>query len=380
VKELHKATQGLRAYLDSVGFANIYRYIVSLAGFHLTPLAVSARSRDAVAATSTYLEGDLAGRRLLWTLMTGDRADAASLSAREHEVAAALVEAGLLRADGDGFAGGDWQLIAVGDVVLFIDRAINFPLGRPHQVYIGPDTLLLLHYLDRGRLRQGARALDLCTGSGVLGLCAARAGAAVLSTDIADRPLFIAGVNRLLNGLEAIIDVRREDLHDTLRRAEPWDLITCNPPFVAAPPELKLPIFARGPGRDGLDLMRAVVNALDARLADDGAALLVADLLGDERQPFFVSELEAVARQFAVEVYIDQRLPAEGHAVTMGRILAAHNPGLEPAASEARARQFILGELGARNIYLTVIRVRRAELKGLLVCNRFLTAAKTRPA
>ncbi len=324
-----------------------------------------------MAATDTYLEGALEGRRLLWTLMLDESVAASALDPREREVADALVEAGLMRAGEDRYTGAGLQLIAVHDALLFIDAAIDFARGRPHEVYIGPDTALLLHYLDRGRLPRGARVLDLCTGTGVIGLVAARAAGRVLLTDIADKPLHLAAINRALNDLEDVIEVRREDIADSLRGEGGWDLVTCNPPFVASPPELSLPLFARGPGRDGLDMMRDLMRGLDHLLAERGTGLLVADLIGDERLPFLVAELGPLAERFAVEVYIDQRASAEGHAATMGQILAHHNRGADPAAVAARAREFILGELGARYLYLTVLRVRRSARPGLLVCNRF---------
>ncbi|MBX3156923.1 MAG: methyltransferase [Deltaproteobacteria bacterium] len=368
----------LREYLRESGFANIYRYIVSSRHYAVTPFAVNAATRGAVLATDTYLEGELEGRRLLWTLFAHATLPREALTARERDLAAELAEAGLLHTDGAGdhdvVAPGDWQLICVGDNTLFVDAAIAFPRReRMHEVYIGPDTLLLLHYLDAPRLPRGARVLDLCTGSGVIGLDAARAASRVVSTDIADKPLFIAPVNRDLNARGDTIEVRREAVADTLRADETWDLVTCNPPFIATPPELAAPIYARGPGRDGCDMMRDILAALDRILAPGGACLMVADILGDDRHPCFLAELREAARSFAVEVYIDQKLPIAGHIDAMSHILARENPALDPSAVAARTREFLAGELAARHVYLCVIRVRRGA-PGLLVLDRYRAA------
>jgi SAM-dependent methyltransferase len=371
VNDPDKSIDRLRAYLDDVGFANLYRYIVAPGGYYLSPFAVNGRSAPAVLATDTWLTGSLAGVKLIWALLGVAPVELSALSAGERELVGGLVTAGLLAVDGNQVRNQGLQLICVGDAYLFIDAALTFPLGRHHEVYIGPDTMLLIHYLDRARLGAGSRVLDLCTGTGVIGLMAARAGARVVSTDIAERPLALADINRALNGFDDVIEIRRQDVAETLVGSERWDLVACNPPFIAVPPELALPVFARGPGRDGLDMMRSILAALDRLLDEEGSAVLVADMVGDERQPYFVAELEALADRFAVDVYLDQRLPAEGHALTMGRILASHNPGLEVEAATARARDLILGELGAKAMYLTVLRVRRAREPRFLVLNRY---------
>src|SRR5262249_31810051 len=249
----------LRGYLDDIGFSNLYRYIVSQAGFYLTPLAVNARGRDNVVATESYLTGSLVGMRLVWALMGVMSVTLPELTPGERDLAAALAESGYLVLQDGRIDNAGLQLICVGDAYVLIDAAITFPLGRSHDVYIGPDTLLLIHYLDKARLGAGSRVLDLCTGTGAIGLTAARVGATVVSTDIAPRPLALGALNRALNGRDARIELRDEAVAVTLARDDTWDVIACNPPFIASPSELNLPVYARGPGHDGLDMMRAML-------------------------------------------------------------------------------------------------------------------------
>ena len=60
------------------------------------------------------------------------------------------------------------------------------------------------------RGRTGAPAvLDLCTGTGVLGVVAARAGAAVTAIDVSRRAVLCARLNARLNGVR--VEARRGD-------------------------------------------------------------------------------------------------------------------------------------------------------------------------
>ena len=79
---------GLREYLDEIGFANLYRYIVSVAVYPRTPRAITAWSQAAVLAVDTYLDASLDGRRLAWTLMAnaGVRKSSATRQAGPKEM------------------------------------------------------------------------------------------------------------------------------------------------------------------------------------------------------------------------------------------------------------------------------------------------------
>lgn len=370
----------LREYLDDAGFANLYRYVVSVLAFPRTPRAITWQSRAAVNATETYLAGDLHGRRLLWTLMATAPVPRDRLSAQEIAVAEALVEDGLLAARAGAFHPAGYQLICVEHVYLFIDGRVNFPTS-PHEVYIGGDTLSLLFYLGGVAIGPATRALDLGTGTGAIGLVAARRGAAATLTDVSEAALELAHVNRALNGLEDRVAIRREDLAATLAHGD-WELITFNPPFIAIPDELAAPLYARGHGRDGLGLLRVVLARLPQVLAPRGEALFVADFLGDARAPFVIDDLAPLARDLAIELYIDDIREVRGHVEALAQLVAGREP--HPPYEDARRRidELLTRELGASHLHLAVIRIRRDGPPGLLVHNRWrgVTAASSRPA
>lgn len=361
----------LRAYLDAIGFANLYRYIVSAGLFHRTPFAVTAATRDLVLDRETYIEGDVPGR-LAWALLAREPIARAELTADERALADALAADGLLAADATHVHQATRQLICFDHLYLLVDRRLNFPAPPPaiHDVYIGPDSSSLAYYLGGVPIRPGTRALDLGTGTGVIGLVMADRGASVVSTDIADAPLALARQNRALNRLDDRIELRRQTFDDTLAEPGPWDVIAFNPPFIAAPPEVDLPVFARGSGRDGLDLMRRVLERLPAILAPAGQALFVADLLGTARLPAITEELRGQARDFAIEIYIDDVRPITGHIDTLARGAVLRNGNLAVDEVRASIERLLVGELGATHMHLAVIRVRRGP-PGLTIYNRW---------
>ncbi len=131
---------------------------------------------------------------------------------------------------------------------------------------------------------RAARSLDLCTGSGVVAVAAACAGAQAGAVDVSRRAVVTARVNARLNGTR--VDARRGDLFGAVNGAR-YDLITSNPPYVPAPSD-ELP--ATGPeraweaGRDGRVVLDRICDEAPRHLAPGGAILLVhSSLIGEEQ-------------------------------------------------------------------------------------------------
>jgi len=95
------------------------------------------------------------------------------------------------------------------------------------------DTRLLLRALRDARIREGVRAADLCTGSGIGAIAAARTGARDVFAVDAFRPaVFSARFNAALRRLP--VRVRHGDVTSALD-AGPFDLVLSNPPYVPCP-------------------------------------------------------------------------------------------------------------------------------------------------
>jgi ribosomal protein L3 glutamine methyltransferase len=128
------------------------------------------------------------------------------------------------------------------------------------------------------------RVLDLCCGSGCIGLAIAawNPDARVDLADIDDDALALAAENRALLGLESRVELHRSDLFAGLRGRQ-YDLIVTNPPYVDAgdlagmPAEYRFePPLALGSGVDGLDITRRILADAVHFLSPDG--LLVGEV------------------------------------------------------------------------------------------------------
>jgi release factor glutamine methyltransferase len=144
-----------------------------------------------------------------------------------------------------------------------------------------PDTETLVEVaLERTRSRSmSMRALDLCTGSGCVAISLARERptSLVFATDLNDDALAVARDNALRLGAYNVA-FRQGDLFAAADGATRFDLVTANPPYIAAAdiqslqPEIRdyEPRIALAGGDDGLSLVRRIVAGARAHLATAG--------------------------------------------------------------------------------------------------------------
>ena len=148
-------------------------------------------------------------------------------------------------------------------------------------MYLGPDSLALADVASF--LSKGKRVADLCAGSGIQGLVAARAGAASIRWVEAEaRAAAFCRLNGALNCVEGDVVVDRVGKVDSTGT---YDLILANPPYVATPPSLAYEAFAAG-GPDGYDVLKDVVTYASKHLAEDGLLACVFELNGPPEKLF----------------------------------------------------------------------------------------------
>jgi ribosomal protein L3 glutamine methyltransferase len=141
------------------------------------------------------------------------------------------------------------------------------PLGEKIEEYFEP-------YLPQ----TPERILDLCTGSGCIGIACALAfeAAEVVLSDISAAALDVAADNIQLHQVADRVSLRLSDGFANLA-GEQFDLIVSNPPYVDAQDMANLPAeFAREPnlalesGEDGLDFTRMLLRQAASHLNDGG--------------------------------------------------------------------------------------------------------------
>jgi release factor glutamine methyltransferase len=158
----------------------------------------------------------------------------------------------------------------------------------------------LLAQTVRDVTHPGSRVLDVCTGSGVVGVSAALAGGRVTSVDVSRRAVLCAWLNARLNGTR--LRVRRGDLLEPVA-GERFDVIAANPPYVPAETDALPtagPQRAWDAGRDGRAVLDRLLDEAPALLAPGGVLLLVhSDLIGEDET---LERLRAAGLDAAVAV------------------------------------------------------------------------------
>jgi len=133
------------------------------------------------------------------------------------------------------------------------------------------------------------RILDLCCGSGCIGIAAAKVfpQSRVDLVDVSADALEVAAINIERHGLGSRVRCLRSDLFESLGHAS-YDLIVSNPPYVDAadlasmPREYEYePGLALAAGADGLDLVTRILHQAGAYLSKAG--LLVVEVGNSEQ-------------------------------------------------------------------------------------------------
>lgn len=141
----------------------------------------------------------------------------------------------------------------------------------------------------------GDRLIDLCTGSGVVAIQGALAGARVLAVDISRRAVLTAVANARANGVR--ITGRRGDLLAVLHPGQRVDVITANPPYVPGRtdrPRGAARAWEGGP--DGRAVLDRIIRDAPAHLADGGRLLVThSSLCGEDATHELMTDVGLVA-------------------------------------------------------------------------------------
>ena len=130
--------------------------------------------------------------------------------------------------------------------------------------------------------QEPTQILDLCTGSGCIGIACAYAfpDAEVQLSDISFDALAVAEENIQQHGLEDRVFAMQSDLFENFG-GQQFDLIVSNPPYVdeddlaTMPPEYHAePEIGLGSGADGLDFTRRLLREASQYLTEEGVLIV----------------------------------------------------------------------------------------------------------
>jgi release factor glutamine methyltransferase len=171
----------------------------------------------------------------------------------------------------------------------------------------------------------GKRVADVGTGSGILALAAARAGATVVALDINPQAVNAAFDNSRANGFGDRVTAMRSDLMSALAPGFLFDMIISNPPFFSGEPrDVADRAWVAGPGyRDILSLFEQAHE----RLKPSGTMYV---LLSSDSDLHFLGQLIAragfrarMATAFSIMIesmIIYELTPLEPNAATASTI------------------------------------------------------------
>jgi len=191
---------------------------------------------------------------------------------------------------------------ATGEPTQYLTGTREF-YGRPFAVdprvlIPRPETELLVEAVLQALPGRDGRILDLCTGTGCVGITLAleRPAAAVVATDSSPAAAEVARANAASLGAAERVDVRVGDLFAPVEQEPPFDAVVANPPYVPSGeiPTLSAevrrePASALDGGEDGLDVVRRIVAGASRWLVPGG---LLALEIGDRQGPAVRSLLE----------------------------------------------------------------------------------------
>ena len=172
------------------------------------------------------------------------------------------------------------------------------------------DSLLLVDAIADSGAIAGRTVLDVCTGSGVVAIAAARLGAEqVGAVDVCRRAVRAARRNAAAAGVR--VDVRRGDWITAMRRGR-RDVVVVNPPYVPTPPAAEGnsvpnhvgPSLAWDAGPDGRQVLDPLCAAAADLLADGGDFFLVQSEFADPD-----ASLRILGRSLRAEVVRKRVIP-----------------------------------------------------------------------
>lgn len=159
-------------------------------------------------------------------------------------------------------------------------RGMEFQVS-PEVLIPRPETELLAEWAaEEMQGRPSPEILDVCCGSGCLGLSMKRAlpGGKVTLSDLSPGAVRIARLNRDRQGLEA--EILQGDLLEPVAGRR-FDLILCNPPYIPSrdceelqPEVMREPRLALDGGADGMDFFRRLSGKCPAYLKPGGLLMM----------------------------------------------------------------------------------------------------------
>jgi HemK-related putative methylase len=128
------------------------------------------------------------------------------------------------------------------------------------------------YFVKNLAVKEGDDVLDICTGSGILGIFSAQKASKVYVVDINQRALQFARLNAKFNDINNI-EFLSGDLFKPVQGMK-FDLITANPPFEPVSYKIEYPLHSVA-GKRGTDVLKKILSEIDNYVKTNGSFQII---------------------------------------------------------------------------------------------------------
>ncbi|MBE5781801.1 MAG: hypothetical protein E7329_00635 [Clostridiales bacterium] len=345
-----KYTQALRDVCEKIDYAFTIKAFRGLYGFHDPWFDYASMER-----CLSHMENPCKAAFRILHLGAGVEEDALAGEIGQEAIDT-LIEAGLWHKEDDRIETNNYVVIPYQGLLLVVETNPWFPSCTNHNidVYLGSDSYRLAENIGYQR---GETALDLCSGSSIQGLLCARFARKVVSVELNPKAVPVTRFNIFLNNCEDRVELREGDLYNVLKEGETFDCIYANPPFIPMTEDVTYPICGTG-GRDGLQVLRRIVDGLPKYLNPGGEAIIFCECLGDNKGVFFDADVQRIGSEHGWQTsqILPARLETSHQICKLADLTALFNQDLDKAALR-RQMEDIYRDLGATYLYSILYRI-----------------------
>lgn len=156
----------------------------------------------------------------------------------------------------------------------------NYTAPAQPVMQLGEDSYALAYLTPKPR--KGSHVLDLCTGSGIQAILAARGAEHVVGVDINSRAVNFARFNAALNGVAAKVDFQCGNLYESLEDNR-FDLILANPPFIPSSNSGADRLLFQDAGPTGDQIFGPILSGLLTHMTPNGLAVIISLFVDTKR-------------------------------------------------------------------------------------------------
>ena len=277
----------------------------------------------------------------------------------DSELIDMLIECGFLIKENDIIHTNNFVVLMYQGIYLVVDINIWFPTCNQTktEVYLGLDSLRLAENI---RFDIGSSVLDLCSGSGVQGLLAAKSASSVVSVDINEQAINTSNFNKLLNGFSNI-DIINGDLYNAIGDRT-FDYIYANPPFIPMIDDVEYPVCGTG-GEDGLRVLRKIIYGLPKHIKDNGESVIFCECLGDDENVFFNLEIKDFCQKnkLSVSCVLLSKGVLDYQVKTLAEITSLYNDDSFDETTFISRMKMVYSNLGAKHLYSILYRIHKVD-------------------